>query len=124
MGYISVLVSDFWYPVDLRAKTHLFFTSSSSSLSQPGAFSAYRYIALQNDEMGQGPLASYFKGEVLHGADADVFTSNMYLAEDRILCFELAAKAGAGWVLKYVKSARGVTDGEFELICLTLFHLC
>lgn len=64
--------------------------------------------------MGQGPLASYFKGEVLHGADADVFTSNMYLAEDRILCFELAAKAGAGWVLKYVKSARGVTDGEFE----------
>ncbi|PWZ02542.1 hypothetical protein BCV70DRAFT_196781 [Testicularia cyperi] len=76
----------------------------------PGAFSAYRYIALQNDELGHGPLASYFKGENLLGADADVFTSNMYLAEDRILCFELAAKRGSGWVLKYVKSARGVTD--------------
>ncbi|PWN52460.1 hypothetical protein IE53DRAFT_385106 [Violaceomyces palustris] len=76
----------------------------------PGAFSAYRYIALQNDDLGHGPLASYFKGESLLGADADVFTSNMYLAEDRILCFELAAKRGAGWVLKYVKSARGVTD--------------
>ncbi|SPO20148.1 probable Chitin synthase 3 [Ustilago trichophora] len=76
----------------------------------PGAFSAYRYIALQNDEFGHGPLASYFKGENLLGADADVFTSNMYLAEDRILCFELAAKRGHGWVLKYVKSARGVTD--------------
>ncbi|KAF9464953.1 chitin synthase-domain-containing protein [Collybia nuda] len=48
----------------------------------PGAFSAYRYIALQNDEKGQGPLASYFKGEVLHGRDTDIFTSNMYLAED------------------------------------------
>ncbi|KAG9009396.1 hypothetical protein FRB94_012053 [Tulasnella sp. JGI-2019a] len=76
----------------------------------PGAFSAYRYIALQNDEKGIGPLASYFKGEVLSGADADIFTSNMYLAEDRILCFELMAKANASWVLKYVKSAVGETD--------------
>lgn len=44
---------------------------------QPGAFSAYRYIALQNDKLGVGPLASYFKGEVLHGRDTDIFTSNM-----------------------------------------------
>jgi chitin synthase len=76
----------------------------------PGAFSAYRYIALQNDDMGLGPLASYFKGETMHGAEADIFTSNMYLAEDRILCFELAAKRNESWVLRYVKSARGVTD--------------
>ena len=34
----------------------------------------------------------------------------MYLAEDRILCFELAAKAHEGWVMKYVRGARGVTD--------------
>ncbi|KAJ7045457.1 glycosyltransferase family 2 protein [Mycena alexandri] len=54
----------------------------------PGAFSAYRYIALQNNKHGIGPLASYFKGEVLHGHDTDIFTSNMY----RILCFELIAK--------------------------------
>lgn len=72
---------------------------------------AYRYIALQNDPVtGKGPLASYFKGERLHGGDADVFTSNMYLAEDRILCFELAAKANSDWVMKYVSNARGVTD--------------
>lgn len=76
----------------------------------PGAFSAYRYIALQNDQFGMGPLASYFKGEKMHGSDADIFTSNMYLAEDRILCFELAAKRNESWVLRYVKSARGVTD--------------
>ncbi|KZT66387.1 glycosyltransferase family 2 protein [Daedalea quercina L-15889] len=77
----------------------------------PGAFSAYRYIALQNDKTtGKGPLASYFKGEVLHGRDTDIFTSNMYLAEDRILCFELVAKANSSWILKYVKSAIAETD--------------
>lgn len=59
----------------------------------PGAFSAYRvrrsssvedlsltYVqwrALQNDENGKGPLASYFKGEELKGKDADTFTANM-----------------------------------------------
>lgn len=76
----------------------------------PGALSAYRYYALQNDPTGHGPLSQYFKGETLHGADADVFTANMYLAEDRILCWELVAKRGEQWVLKFVKSAYGETD--------------
>ncbi|KAI1419693.1 glycosyltransferase family 2 protein [Xylaria sp. FL1777] len=76
----------------------------------PGAFSAYRYIALQNDKHGQGPLEKYFKGETLHGAGAGVFTANMYLAEDRILCFELVTKRNCHWVLSYVKSATGETD--------------
>ncbi|KAK7057241.1 chitin synthase-domain-containing protein [Favolaschia claudopus] len=76
----------------------------------PGAFSAYRYIALQNNNQNVGPLASYFKGEVLHGNDTDIFTSNMYLAEDRILCFELVAKANSNWILKYVKGAVAETD--------------
>lgn len=50
----------------------------------PGAFSAYRYIALQNDIKGHGPLQEYFKGETLHHSpDADLWTKNMYLAEDR-----------------------------------------
>lgn len=76
----------------------------------PGAFSAYRYIALQNDKTGRGPLASYFKGEVFSGREADIFTSNMYLAEDRILSFELVAKANSDWILKYVKASVGETD--------------
>ena len=76
----------------------------------PGALSAYRYYALQNDATGHGPLSQYFKGETLHGQDADVFTANMYLAEDRILCWELVAKRNERWVLKYVKSAIGETD--------------
>ncbi|KAI7519565.1 Chitin synthase, partial [Hortaea werneckii] len=71
----------------------------------PGALSAYRFHALQNDETGHGPLSQYFKGETLHGQDADVFTANMYLAEDRILCWELVAKRNERWVLKYVKNA-------------------
>lgn len=68
----------------------------------PGAFSAYRYIALQNDVTGEGPLQKYFLGEKMvrfspfpsrrmlmdvrwqHGAGADIFTANMYLAEDRV----------------------------------------
>ncbi|KAK0388779.1 hypothetical protein NLU13_5022 [Sarocladium strictum] len=76
----------------------------------PGALSAYRYHALQNDETGHGPLSQYFKGETLHGQHADVFTANMYLAEDRILCWELVAKRNERWVLKYVKGCKGETD--------------
>jgi chitin synthase len=66
-GYISVLV---------RSSVARFLTSSDI-FHQPGAFSAYRFIALQNNKYGEGPLASYFKGEVLHGRDTDIFTSNM-----------------------------------------------
>ncbi|PPQ85223.1 hypothetical protein CVT25_009840, partial [Psilocybe cyanescens] len=76
----------------------------------PGAFSAYRYIALQNDAQGEGPLQKYFLGETMHGAGADIFTANMYLAEDRILCWELVSKRGGSWILHYVKSAYAVTD--------------
>lgn len=76
----------------------------------PGAFSAYRYLALQNDKTGQGPLEKYFAGEKMHGANAGIFTANMYLAEDRILCFELVSKRNCHWILQYVKSATGETD--------------
>ncbi|GAA6030305.1 hypothetical protein JCM8097_009038 [Rhodosporidiobolus ruineniae] len=77
----------------------------------PGAFSAYRYIALQNDVKGEGPLKEYFKGETLHhDVDADLWTKNMYLAEDRILCWELVSKRGSRWVLQYQRSASAETD--------------
>ncbi|OQN97121.1 Chitin synthase C [Cryoendolithus antarcticus] len=81
----------------------------------PGAFSAYRYIALQNDKAGQGPLEKYFAGEKMHGANAGIFTANMYLAEDRILCFELVSKRNCSWILQYVKSATGETDVPTEM---------
>lgn len=40
-----------------------------------------RYIALKNDELGHGPLASYFKGEHLAGVDASLTTSNMCVSD-------------------------------------------
>ena len=75
----------------------------------PGAFSAYRFSALQNDVNGHGPLEKYFKGEALH-TTGNLFEKNMYLAEDRILCFELVAKKNERWVLQYCKNAFAVTD--------------
>ncbi|KAI9497204.1 chitin synthase 1 [Zychaea mexicana] len=75
----------------------------------PGAFSAYRYSALQNDINGHGPLEKYFKGEKLHNSGG-LFEANMYLAEDRILCYELVAKKNERWLLQYCNSAFAVTD--------------
>jgi chitin synthase len=39
----------------------------------------------------------------------------MYLAEDRILCFELVAKRNSHWVLTYVCTATGETDVPEEM---------
>jgi chitin synthase len=79
----------------------------------PGAFSAYRYRAIQGR-----PLEQYFHGDHsladrlgskgIHGMD--IFTKNMFLAEDRILCFELVAKEGCRWTLTYVKPSKAETD--------------
>jgi len=81
----------------------------------PGAFSAYRYTALLNQPDGDGPLAKYFEGETLHDKQAGVFKANMYLAEDRILCFELVAKRNCSWILKYCRSASAETDVPEEV---------
>ncbi|KAI1390687.1 glycosyltransferase family 2 protein [Hypoxylon trugodes] len=79
----------------------------------PGAFSAYRFRAI----MGR-PLEQYFHGDhtlskILGKKGIDnmnIFKKNMFLAEDRILCFELVAKAGQKWHLSYIKAAKGETD--------------
>ncbi|QPG76130.1 hypothetical protein FOA43_003516 [Brettanomyces nanus] len=77
----------------------------------PGALSAYRWSALKYDEEGNGPLQKYFDGEKSDEAiGRDIFSANMYLAEDRILAWELVSRKNAKWVLKYVKSAKGETD--------------
>lgn len=57
-GYISVLPGMF---------------CGSRLICMTGAFSAYKYRAIT----GQ-PLASYFRGETMHGGD-DVFAANMYV---------------------------------------------
>lgn len=68
----------------------------------PGAFSAYRYQALLGE-----PLEKYFHGE---SEDIKLFESNMYLAEDRILCFEIITKKDYNWILKYCKDSYASTD--------------
>ena len=91
----------------------------------PGAFSAYRYIALQNDpKTGEGPLQKYFLGETMHGAGADIFTANMYLAEDRILCWELVSKRGGAWLLHYVKCVSSVYRPRYNTDFNMKVRLC
>ncbi|KAJ3124589.1 Chitin synthase, class 1 [Nowakowskiella sp. JEL0407] len=82
----------------------------------PGAFSAYRYQALVGT-----PLDEYFAREKPTSDDADVSTwtavttANKYLAEDRILAFEIFTKAFEHWSLRYVKEAKANTDAPDEL---------
>ena len=83
----------------------------------PGAFSAYRFRAI----MGR-PLEQYFHGDHTlsktlgkKGIDGmNIFKKNMFLAEDRILCFELVAKAGQKWyVLSTCRmNAKASTDSD------------
>jgi cellulose synthase/poly-beta-1,6-N-acetylglucosamine synthase-like glycosyltransferase len=44
------------------------------------------------------------------------FVANMYLAEDRILCFEILAKRHRQWLLRYVTGAVADTDAPTTLI--------
>ncbi|KAK4056773.1 hypothetical protein OIO90_002325 [Microbotryomycetes sp. JL221] len=79
----------------------------------PGAFSAYRFAAIQGRPLtqyfhGDGTLAARLGAKGVNGMT--IWTKNMFLAEDRILCFELVAKANERWVLGYVKPAKGETD--------------
>lgn len=79
----------------------------------PGAFSAYRYKALTGR-----PLEQYFLGDHsladrlgdrgLNGMN--IFQRNMFLAEDRILCFEITFKQNEKWHLQYIKASTAETD--------------
>lgn len=76
----------------------------------PGAFSAYRYQALLGE-----PLRMYFHHLHTRLKDQQPFTANMYLAEDRVLCYELVAKKDCKYTLKYVKQAMARTDVPTDL---------
>ncbi|RHY46495.1 hypothetical protein DYB28_008242 [Aphanomyces astaci] len=79
----------------------------------PGAFSAYRYKAIRGE-----PLEAYFKSLTTSMGDLGPFAGNMYLAEDRILCFELLARKNCNWTMHYVKDAIARTDVPTNLIDL------
>jgi len=100
----------------------------------PGAFSMYRWMAIRGE-----PLAQYFTiGEpcravssrcAAHAPPPGFVTaeekpinelgpamSNMYLAEDRILCFEILARKHRQWLLRYVPGAVADTDTPQTLV--------
>ncbi|KAJ5925310.1 Chitin synthase C, partial [Penicillium verhagenii] len=78
-----------------------------------GSFSAYRYRAI----MGR-PLEQYFNGDMVlskklgkKGIEGmSIFKKNMFFAGDRILSFELVAKAGSKWHLSFVKNAKSEAE--------------
>ena len=93
----------------------------------PGAFSAYRYVSIRNAPIrtamaagdilfGKGPLREYFKLKEKDAASP--FIGNMYLAEDRILCFELISRENCNWTMHYVKDAVATTDVPGTLVAL------
>ena len=71
----------------------------------PGAFSAYRWEALQGAPLWK----DYFKS-MCHPELMDAFQSNIYLAEDRVLCLSLVTKRNCKYILRYVKSSVAETD--------------
>ena len=71
----------------------------------PGAFSAYRWEAINGT-----PLSQYFFVEENSVKEMGPFMANMYLAEDRVLCFELVAKRNSDWTLHYEAGAVADTD--------------
>lgn len=77
----------------------------------PGAFSSFKYRAVQGK-----PLGEYFK---LQDSDekwnSTCYTSNMYLAEDRILGIEVVCQKEDSWRLEYVKGACASTDVPTKL---------
>ena len=85
----------------------------------PGAFSAYRWQALMPDDPN-GPLwGEYFKS-IAKPWLMTCYQSNIYLAEDRVLCLALVSCKGKNNLLKYVKKAIAYTDppDSFESLLL------
>ena len=87
----------------------------------PGAFSGYRWKAIRGE-----PLNSYFFVEENSVKEMGPFLANMYLAEDRVLCFELLAKENRTWTLHFVTGAVAETDVPETLLELLkqVIHLC
>ncbi|EAR90453.2 chitin synthase (macronuclear) [Tetrahymena thermophila SB210] len=84
----------------------------------PGAWSAYRYDALElrYDQKSNFMQDSYFKS-VLNPdlLTDDIKEANKFLAEDRILCLGIISAKGSNYQLKYLPDAYAVTDSPETL---------
>jgi cellulose synthase/poly-beta-1,6-N-acetylglucosamine synthase-like glycosyltransferase len=76
----------------------------------PGAFSAYRWRALDSD-----PLWKYYFKSVKHPEVMECYDLNMYLAEDRVLSLALLSQPNTRYFLRYVKRSVAETDVPGDL---------
>lgn len=89
----------------------------------PGQFCVFRWKALSSNNENRliikeenTPLDYYFRGLTNLGP----FESNMFLAEDRILGYEIISRKDCGWQLAYVPEVIAITDPCDSLT--ELFH--
>ncbi|EAR90456.3 chitin synthase (macronuclear) [Tetrahymena thermophila SB210] len=84
----------------------------------PGAWSAYRYDALevQSNQKTNFMQENYFQS-VLNPdlLTNDIKEANKFLAEDRILCLGIISAKGQNYQLKYIPDAYAVTDSPQTL---------
>ena len=79
----------------------------------PGAFSAYRWDALDN-----GPLINFYFKTMTCPEMMNCYYSNIYLAEDRVLSLAIVSKPGTQYLLKFVHPAYAETDVPEKLFVL------
>lgn len=80
----------------------------------PGQFCVFRWAAIsstkgntdEKNENSKTPLDYYFRGL----SDLGPFESNMFLAEDRILGYEIISRKNSSWQLAYVPEVLAITD--------------
>lgn len=85
----------------------------------PGAFSAFRYKAVEGE-----PLRQFLKGHKITDSKLkddeypSLFESNKFLAEDRIMCLEILTKKDCNYILKFIPGAKALTDPPMSLMQL------
>jgi cellulose synthase/poly-beta-1,6-N-acetylglucosamine synthase-like glycosyltransferase len=85
----------------------------------PGAFSGYRYSALHPYEY-DGPLWGHYFQSFRQPYNMNCYKSNIYLAEDRVLCMALITQKNQSYILKYNKYAVAYTDPPSDFSNLLL----
>lgn len=71
----------------------------------PGAFSAYRWSVIDGK-----PLWEDYFHSLKNPQEMDCFTSNVYLAEDRVLCLSIVATPEEKYKLRWIQESKAKTD--------------
>lgn len=78
----------------------------------PGAYCLFRWEAIQG-----GPMDAFFK-LVNSDGDPSCPEANEYLAEDRVMCYQIYVKKDEGYYLTYIPDAKAFTDAPESLLVL------